>query len=56
MKRRIVLLGAGSRYFETVLAELALTPELAGCSVMLYDVDAAGMGRTTRAGRRLFDV
>ena len=55
MKRKIVLLGAGSRYFETVLAELALTPELAGCSVMLYDVDTKGMRLMKQAGRRIFD-
>ncbi len=55
MDRKIVLLGAGSRYFETVLAELALTPELAGCRVVLYDVDAKGMKLMQQAGRRILE-
>ena len=55
MDRKIVLLGAGSRYFETVLAELALTPDLAGCRVVLYDVDARGMRLMHQAGRRIFE-
>lgn len=56
MKRKIVLLGAGSHYFEIVLAELALTPELAGCSVALYDVDAKRMRLMKQVGRRIFEV
>ena len=53
MKLKIVLLGAGSLFFESVLGELATTPELGASSVVLYDVDAAGMRRMKQAGRRI---
>jgi len=53
MKRKIVLLGGGSFYFEQVIGELATTPELAGCSVVLYDVDPKRMGLVRRAGQRI---
>jgi len=53
MKRKIVLLGGGSHYFEQVIGELATTPELAGCSVMLYDIDPKRMSLVHRAGRRI---
>ena len=50
---KIVLLGGGSLYFETVIAELACTPELAGSDVMLYDVDAKRMDLVYRVGLRI---
>ena len=53
MKRKIVLLGAGSGYFEYVIAELALTPELAGCTLMLHDIDAKRMALMKQVGRRI---
>jgi len=56
MKRKIVLLGGGSAYFESVIAELALTEELAGCSVVLYDIDRKRMDLVRRAGRRTLDA
>ena len=56
MKRKIVLLGGGSAYFETVIGELATTPELAGCSMVLYDVDPKRMGVVRRAGQRILDA
>jgi len=55
MKRKIVFLGAGSGYFEAVLGEFAVTPELAGCSVVMYDIDRKRMGLIRRAGKRALD-
>jgi len=52
MKRKVVLLGAGSVYFEWVIAELATTPELAGCSVVMYDIDKRRMDLVRRAASR----
>jgi alpha-galactosidase len=56
MKRKIVLLGGGSHYFEQVIGELATTPELAGCSAVLYDVDPKRMGLVRRAGQRIIQA
>ncbi|HUT33762.1 MAG TPA: hypothetical protein VNE39_09795 [Planctomycetota bacterium] len=56
MKRKIVLLGGGSHYFETVIGELATTPELAGCSVVLYDIDPRRMSLVRRAGQRIVEA
>ena len=55
VKRKIVLLGAGSRYFEIVLGELAVTRDLEGCSVVLYDVDEKRMRLMRRIGKRTFE-
>ena len=55
MKRKIVFLGAGSRYFEWVLGELCLRPELAGCRVVLYDIDKKRMGLIRRVGGRILE-
>ena len=52
LKRKIVLLGGGSAYFEWVIGELALTRELAGCSVVLYDIDKERMNLVYRAAKR----
>ncbi|NOZ22638.1 MAG: hypothetical protein GXP25_16295, partial [Planctomycetes bacterium] len=53
MNRKIVLIGAGSRYFEAVIGELAVTPELAGCSIALYDIDKGRMELIKQAGKRI---
>ena len=53
MKRKIVLLGAGSRYFEFVLGEFAVAPELAGCAVVMYDIDRKRMNLIRQVGRRV---
>ena len=50
LKRKITLLGAGSLYFETVIAEIAQMKELAGCSVAMYDIDKRRMDMVRRAG------
>ncbi len=55
MKRKIVFAGGGSAYFESVICEICLTPELAGCRVVLYDVDRKRMGVIRNAGRRIID-
>jgi len=55
VRRKIVLVGAGSHYFEMVLGELALTPDLAGCSVVLYDVDNKRMRLMRRLGTRIIE-
>lgn len=56
MRRKIVLLGGGSHYFETVIGELATTPELAGCSVVLYDIDPRRMSLVRQAGQRIIQA
>ena len=53
MKRKIAFLGAGSRYFEFVLAELAVTPELAGCKVVMYDTNRKRMNPIRQVGKRI---
>ncbi len=50
---KIVCLGAGSVYFESVIGELALTPELAGAEVMLYDIHARRLDLMRRVGLRI---
>ncbi|OGV65728.1 MAG: hypothetical protein A3K19_25895 [Lentisphaerae bacterium RIFOXYB12_FULL_65_16] len=49
---KIVLLGAGSRYFEYVVGELAITPELAGSTIVMYDIDRPRMDLIYRACKR----
>jgi len=55
LKRKIVMLGGGSGYFETVIAELGLAKELAGCSAVLYDIDKTRMSLVRRASQRILD-
>jgi len=50
---KIVLLGGGSLYFESVIAEIATTPELHGSRVVLYDIDARRMDLIRRVGERI---
>jgi alpha-galactosidase len=52
-QRKIVCLGAGSRYFEDVIAEIAVTPELAGSAIVLFDIDAKRMGTIMKVGQRI---
>lgn len=52
-KIKIVLLGGGSLYFETVMAEIACTPELAGARVWLYDINPQRMDLMRRVGLRI---
>ena len=55
MKRKITLIGAGSRYFEFVMAEIATTESLAGSELMLYDINRARMGLMEKVGRRILE-
>lgn len=50
---KIACLGAGSLYFPRVLADLALSEELAGSEVLLYDIDGEKAERMAGLGRRL---
>jgi len=52
-KIKIVLLGGGSLYFESVMAEIACTPELSGAEIMLYDINAKRMDLMRRVGLRI---
>lgn len=55
MKLKVVLLGGGSGYFQNVLAELAVIPDIQGSSIVLYDVETRRMGWIKQVGRRIFD-
>lgn len=52
---KIVLLGAGSLFFESVFLEIARTPELHGADVMLHDIDEQRMALIEQLGRRISD-
>jgi len=54
-KVKVVLLGAGSLYFEYVIAEIACTPELANAQITLYDINAQRMDLTRRIGLRIVE-
>ncbi len=56
MKRKIVLIGGGSPYFETVIGELALEKQLAGSSVVLYDVNPGPMRLIRTIGKRVLEM
>lgn len=55
MDKKIVLLGAGSGYFEAVIGELCNTPELAGCKITLYDISTERMELIHQVGLRLIE-
>ena len=55
MKRKIVLLGGGSGYFEGVVGEFCVTPELAGFSVVMYDINKKRMNLVRRAAGRIIE-
>jgi alpha-galactosidase/6-phospho-beta-glucosidase family protein len=52
-KRKVVLLGAGSGYFHTVIGELVITPEIAESELVLFDIDQKRMEITYNYGKRL---
>lgn len=52
-ERKIVCLGAGSLYFPRALGDFALTPELSGSEIVLYDIDAEKSALMAELGRRL---
>jgi len=52
-RRKIVLVGAGSYYFHTVIGELLVTPELEGSDVMLFDIEKQRMDITYGLGKQL---
>ena len=54
-KLKIALLGGGSLYFESVLGEIAVTPELDGSELVLFDVDAKRMELMRRVGVRVVE-
>ena len=56
MSTRILGLGGGSGFFYTTLQEMAITPELAGSHVVLYDRTAAEMDRVAAYGRRVAET
>ena len=56
MKPKIVLIGGASPYFETVIDELALQKELAGSSVVLYDVNLGPMRLIRTIGKRVLEM
>ena len=53
---KIACVGGGSLYFPRVLADLALSPGLAGAEVVLYDIDGEKTRRMAAAGRRLAET
>lgn len=54
-KLKIVLLGGGSLYFESVMREIALTPELTGAQVVLYDINRRRVELMRRVGVRILE-
>ena len=54
-KLKIALLGGGSLYFEGVLGEIAVTPELDGAELVLFDIDAKRMELIRRVGVRVVE-
>jgi len=52
---KIALLGGGSLYFESCMAEIASTPELANTELVLYDIDEARMDLIRRIGLRIVE-
>lgn len=52
-KMKITLLGGGSLFFGGVITEIAMTPELAGGKIVLYDIDEKRMGIILRLGNRI---
>lgn len=52
---KIVLLGAGSHFFESVLLEICQTESLHGSDLFLYDIDEERMGFIHKLGQRISD-
>jgi len=55
MKRKVTLVGAGSRYFEFVIAEIATTESLRGFELMLFDVDRKRMDLIKKVAYRILE-
>lgn len=53
MTKKIALLGGGSAYFETAIAEIAMTPALTGSEMVLYDINPESMSTMENLGRRI---
>ena len=52
-KKKIVIIGAGSHFTPGLLGDFAGAEELAGSTVVLHDIEAAGMEIMTKLGRRM---
>ncbi len=52
-KLKIALLGGGSLYFESAMKEIAMTPELAGSELVLFDPDKRRMEIMRQVGVRI---
>jgi len=50
---KIAFIGAGSHFFESVLLEIAQTPELNGSEIALHDPDAERMELIQQVGKRI---
>lgn len=55
MMKKIICLGGGSLYFRNVLGDLAVTDELNGSEVVLYDIDMERAELMAKCGQRLSD-
>ena len=53
-EKRIVLLGGGSAFFQSVIEEFAIADKLAGSELVLYDVYPPNMELMAKYGQRLF--
>ena len=57
MSTRIVLIGAGSAQFGfDMLGDIFQSSVLAGCHVVLHDINAEALGRVHKAGQEYVDV
>lgn len=53
MRKKIVLLGGGSAYFEGAIGEIVMAKDLADSEMVLYDIDPERMQLIERAGQRM---
>lgn len=54
-EKKIVLLGAGSAFFQSVIEEFSIANELAGSELVLYDVFVPNMELMAKYGQKLFE-
>jgi len=52
---KLTMLGGGSLYFESVMAEIACTPELAGSEIVLYDINESRVRLMQQLGERILE-
>ena len=52
-KLKLTMLGGGSLYFQSAMAEIACTPELAGSEIVLFDIDEERLDLMRRVGDRI---